>query len=196
MMLRKILVILCFSATNAMAQVNKITEKQAAAAIDYKQTGAPMPMLLLITSYDTSIQTEVKNGKKKEMNIGKGTHKPYINNDDLDNGANLFVMMFNPTCSHCEDETELLEKNISLFRKSKIVMVAAKPMKPYMPDFIRSFHINEYPAMYIGTDSTNFIDNVFLYTALPQINIYDNHRKLIKTYTGHVEIDSLKQFIE
>ncbi len=48
--------------------------------------------------------------------------------------------------------------------------------------------------MYIGTDSSGFINNVFLYQSLPQINIYSPAHKLIKTYTGEVPIDSLKQY--
>jgi hypothetical protein len=54
----------------------------------------------------------------------------------------------------------------------------------------------EYPIMYVGTDSGDFLNNVFLYSQLPQINIYDKKRKLLKTFTGEVAIDSLKKYIQ
>jgi hypothetical protein len=195
-MLYRLFVIICFlSAANAVAQGNKITEKRTDASIDYMHTGAPMPALLMITAVDTGAARQ-KEGRKKDQERDKVLRKPLISNADLDNGASLFVMMFNPTCSHCEDATRMLVKNISLFKKSKIVLLAAGPMKPYLPNFIRSFHVDEYPEIYVGTDSTNFISNVFLYSALPQINIYSGDRKLVKTFTGEVVIDSLKKYAE
>ena len=69
-------------------------------------------------------------------------------------------------------------------------------MKPYLSDFIKQVHLNEYPSIYLGTDSMGFINNAYLYQALPQINIYNSDRKLVKTYTGEVAIDSLKKYIQ
>jgi thiol-disulfide isomerase/thioredoxin len=208
-MKRKLFLLLCvISTVNAIAQVRnsppaggtspntlpagstspKITEKQAepkqaGPKIDYKTVGAPMASLILLAPKDSAL-------------VRDNHLKPYITNEDLENKANLFVMMFNPTCSHCQDETLLLEKNIALFKKSKIVLVANKGMTSYLPDFMRQFKIMDYPCMQAGIDSTNFIDNTYLYGALPQIDIFDKHRKLIKVFAGEVVIDSLEKYIQ
>jgi len=192
---------------------------------DFKQPGAPMPPLKLLAYYgtppitdttktadktETSAATgdEPKSRKKrhKKQNeadantekaiVKKEEKKKFLTNSDFDDGANLLVMMFNPTCSHCEDETELLEKNIFYFKKTKLLLIANPVMVPYLPNFAQSFHIGEYPSIYLGTDSSNFISQVFLYQALPQLNIYDGKRKLIKTFAGEVPIDSLKNYIQ
>jgi hypothetical protein len=190
-MLRKLLLLIClFGVINVFAQKNgdapvKATEKQGEPKIDYKQPGAPLPPLQILAYYDTAAQGAKKEEKKK-----------YLTNSDFDNGANLLVMMFNPTCSHCQDETEMLEKNIFYFKKSKLIMIANMVMVPYMPDFVKNFHIAEYPSFIIGFDATNFISELFLYAALPQLNIYDGDRKLIKTFSGEVSIDSLKGYIQ
>lgn len=204
--------------TNAIAQhvatqPVKTTEKQGDTQIDYKQVGAPMPPLRVILYHDTSKQKQAvselkdsdssntqrrRNKKKKKQNddINAFSHKQFITNKDLDNGANAFVMIFNPTCSHCEDETALLENNISLFNRSKFVMIATPPMQPYLGDFVHLLHVNEYPVFSVGIDSSGFLNNVFMFQALPQINIYNSDQKLIKIFTGEVSIDSLKQYIE
>ena len=123
--------------------------------------------------------------------------KPVLTNKDLDNGANLIVMMFNPTCSHCQDETVMLEKNSALFKQSKVALVASPNMQPYLGDFIKYTNADQYPSfMYLGIDSSDFIKKLFLYQSLPQINIYDKHQKLIKTYAGEVPIDSLSKYIQ
>ena len=48
----------------------------------------------------------------------------------------------------------------------------------------------------MGLDSANFINSVFLYKTLPQINIYSPERKLLKIFNGDVAIDSLKRYIQ
>ena len=187
-MLRKLQVLVCLiCATNAIAQninftPSKTTQKQDDTKIDYKQMGAPMPSLVFIPYYDS--------------NTKQTDRKQFMTNGDFDNGANLFIMMFNPTCSHCQDETMMMEKNGSLFIRSKVVLLANNVMKPYLSDFVTLTHVDQYPFMYLGIDSTDFINNLFLYQQLPQLNIYNCARKLIKTYSGEVAIDSLKKYIQ
>lgn len=215
-MFRKLLLPLCLAAVSvsASAQVGitpiKATEKQTAPETDYKLIGAPMPRLLMIACHDTSKKKAnaapvaetiepVKKSKKQKKNKHTATTpmaEGYVTDKDLDNGANLFVMMFNPTCSHCEEQTMTFEKNIELFKKTKVVLLANLAMKTYLPDFVQRLKTDNYAPFYIGLDSSGFIDKVFLYQALPQINIYDGQRKLLRTYTGDVAIDSLKQYIQ
>ncbi len=122
-MLRKLMILMClFCATNAIAQhtnstPSKNTEKKNDPNIDYKQVGAPMPWLTMIPFYDS-----ISKVKEKDR-------KGLVYDEDFNNGANLFVMMFNPTCSHCQDETKQLEKNMELFTKSKVILLANKTMK-------------------------------------------------------------------
>lgn len=167
-MLRNLLIIACLlSTTTVFAQG---THKK----VNYKSIGKPLPPLRVVTM----------NGK-------------VITNKDVDYHANLVVMLFNPTCEHCQDQTELLEKNIFLFKKSKLLMIAAPSMGPYLQNFITTYHTDQYPnTITVGLDSNHTIDNTFLYESLPQINIYNSDRKLIKIFTGNKPIDSLKRYIQ
>jgi thiol-disulfide isomerase/thioredoxin len=185
-----------FGSCHVMAQRGDITQP-AAQEIDYKLIGAPMPRLRYILCHDTATKKSA-DGNAVHSDAGNATvQKPILTNEDLDNGANLFVMMFNPTCSHCMDETILLEKNGELFKRSKIALLANPVMKAYVGDFVKNTHIDQYPSfMYLGIDSADFINKVFLYRPLPQINIYDKNRKLIKIFTGEVVIDSLSKYIQ
>jgi hypothetical protein len=49
--------------------------------------------------------------------------------------------------------------------------------------------------MYIGWDSSGLVEDMFLYQQLPQINIFDNERKLIKIFSGEVPADTIRKFI-
>lgn len=209
MLYRQLILACLMTSVSSYAQIAGITpiikntENAADAKIDYKVPGTTMPSFLLIVPGDSSWKNEAKGSSKKDVKAiakdGEGrqqTVEKHMTSKEFDNGANLFVMLFNPTCSHCEEETNMLEKNIGLFKKSKLVLMANKVMKPYMADFIKSNHTNEYAPIYVGTDSLGFIDQVFLYQALPQINIYDSDRKLLKIFSGEVSIDSLAKYIQ
>lgn len=141
--------------------------------VDYKVVGAPMPPLRLVT----------QKGKS-------------ITDKDLKNNATLFVMLFNPTCEHCEAQTETFKENIALFKKTKLVLMAGSMMLPYLDFFENAHKTAEYPKMMVGVDSSGFIDKTFLYNNLPQINIYSKDRKLERIFTGNVPMDSLAKYIE
>ena len=194
-----------FASLHAQETV-KSTQNTPLANIDYKQKDAPMPGLLFLAYHDSTGGTDKvtlnKKGKIKKHKKQSELHEQnrgsfyQVTDKELNNGANLFVMMFNPTCLHCEDATFKIEDNIKLFKKSKIVLLTGEKSKMYIPDFAQRHRIVRYPAMYIGYDSSTFIDDVFLYQTLPQLNIYNAERKLIKVYCGDVPIDTLKKFIQ
>jgi len=185
LMLRNLLILLCLCAiTPVIAQkkatpVNvqvgiRVPSKKTNSHTYYKQIGSPMPPIRVVTM----------EGKA-------------ITNHAVASNSNLVVMLFNPTCEHCQDQTELFEKNIFLFKKSKLLMIAAPSMGPYLQNFITNYHTDKYPGtIMVGLDSAGTIDNTFLYESLPQINIYNPERKLIKIFTGNKSIDSLKEYIQ
>lgn len=143
------------------------------AEVDYKSLGAPLPELQLTT----------RDGSKL-------TEKDFANN------ANLFVMLFNPTCDHCQETTTILEKNIDLFDKSKILLIAAPSMIDYLEFYNNVTRYSKYPKITVGVDSAGYIDKVFRYESLPQINVYNKKRKLIKVFSGVTQIEDLKPFID
>ncbi len=151
----------------------KALMKPTEGKVDYKHVGAPMPMLRTVSD-----------------------NKSVVTDKMVSNDANLVVMMFNPTCEHCEDMTSAIEKNIFLFKKTHVVLVAGAMMTPYLDLFRKNMKLDQYPGIKMGVDSSQFIDNTFRYEGLPQVNIYDHDRKLLKTFSGITTIDSIKAFIE
>lgn len=183
-MLRKILVITLLFSTVIAAYAQKKdkkkkkkekedTEQVADSNISYKEIGDPMPVMKLTT----------RKGKK-------------LTEKDFNKKSNLLVMMFNPTCDHCQDQTITFEKNIDLFDKTDLVLIAAPQMIDYLEFYNNVTRYFEYPKMTVAVDSSGFIDKTFHYQALPQINVYDKNRKLIKIFTGNVEIEALKPYID
>lgn len=183
-MLRKILILVVLLSTVVITYAQKKdkkkrknkknkTEQVVDSAVDFKAIGAPMPMLRLTT----------RKGDK-------------LTEKDFSYDGNLIVMMFNPTCDHCQEQTINFEKEAELFDKTKIVMVAGPQMVDYLQFYNNVTRYHKYPHITVGVDSSGFIDKAYNYGSLPQINIYDKDRKLIRQSNGSVEIEVLKPFIE
>ncbi len=204
-MLRNILVTaLLFGTINANAQQQPNgapnLPKEKILPIDYHEIGAPMPKFKLVTLDTLAKEYEGRDlkkvNKKNVKKLGYASVTRVITDADIDNAGTLIMMMFNPTCGHCEDETEILKKNIGEFNNSRLFLVANPNMKTYLPDFVRNHKTRDfYPTMTVGLDSAEFIKEIFQYGSLPQINIYSRERKLLKSFNGEVPLDSLKMYM-
>lgn len=152
---------------------NKSTSNVESKSINYQEIGAPLPEIKFFS----------KEGK-------------YLTQKDLESEGNLLIMLFNPTCDHCEDQTILFRDNIFLFKKTKIVLVAGSMMKEHLEYFSNNTKISSYPSIQLSVDSCNYIEKVFQYKTLPQLNFYDKNRKLTRIFSGSTPLDSLKQYID
>lgn len=195
--MRKLLIIMLLSGTLPALAQNKYEPYYKASSYpkpipedkdktNYRDYGAILPIFRVVTLPERSLDTPA------------GPEKPArdIVNADVQNDANLFLFLFNPTCGHCEEMTKLLEQNINLFHKSRLLMVAAQHMGEYLVFFEKGLKTNEYPQMTVGIDSSHLVDRTFMYMALPQINIYNKDRVLIKRFSGETSIDSLRKYIQ
>lgn len=201
-MIRKLLIIACLlcsvdisaqSRYELQYDENKMPEKPGKyeGKTSYKQPGDPMPPFKVITLPWVEIFNDGGKEKVREISPMKT-----ITNADLPKDKYTIIMLFNPTCGHCEEQTEQFEKNIGLFKNVQLLFIAAPIMGPYLGNYATKYHLNEYPQIWCGLDYDNFIDKAFLYYALPQLCIYDKNQKLIKNMSGGTPIDSLKQYIQ
>ncbi|RYE21430.1 MAG: redoxin domain-containing protein [Sphingobacteriales bacterium] len=181
-MLRKLLIITCLSTTVLVAYADKKNKSKNETAqkegvddtsTNHKVLGSPMPRIYATTAKNEKITTK-----------------------DMANDANLFVMLFNPTCEHCQDETRLIMSNMDKFQKSKVLLLATDNMMSYLSFFDATTGVNKEPRIKVAIDSANFVNKTFTYDGLPQINIYNKERVLIKQFHGDQPMDSLARFIE
>lgn len=141
--------------------------------INYKAIGAPMPPLRMITDSGD-----------------------IITGNTLQHQGNTLIMLFNPTCEHCMETARAIIKHLPDFSKTRLLLLAMPEMKTYLSFFDAMTKVTKYPEITMGVDSANSFNKMSNYGLLPQINIYDNNRKLIKVFNGDTPIDSLIQYAE
>lgn len=171
---------MCLTSTITIAFAQKKKKKTgneeqstAVATVDYKEIGSPMPNIRLVT-------------KKMEV----------VTDKDLKHDGPTFVMVFNPTCDHCIQTTQILKRNAGLFKNTKVLLMATPNQIDNLQYFEDITEYPKYPLLQVGVDSAGYIDRTFNYASIPQINIYDKKHKLIRTFNGEPKIDSLKLYIE
>lgn len=184
-MQRKLLIILCLmgSVLITFAQKKKKNKDSDVApkvdtTIDYKLEGSPMPPIKAVRLY------------------GKNGGGELYTTKDILAKKNVLVMMYNPTCGHCQEETILFKSNLDAFKNTEVILMADSVMKEYIDFFNSSTKVFDTPELIMLLDHYGFINRTFTYKALPQINIYNKDRKLVKIFTGDTPIDSLKPYIQ
>jgi hypothetical protein len=141
--------------------------------VDYKSIGSPLPKMRVVTA-------------KKEI----------LTEKELVNDANLVVMLFNPTCDHCQSVTAYLMNNIDKFKKSNIVLMATPNMVgSWLKTFDDFTHVYTVPKIKVGVDSADFITKTYNYVGLPQINVYRD-AKLLKQFNFEAAGDSVLKYVE
>lgn len=133
-------------------------------------------------------------GSLPELKMATEGTKVFTNKDLKTNG-HLFLVVFNPTCSHCIKMTKLFCKNADLFADSKVIFMAKDNMKSYLPDYEKKTGIKKHPEFILGVDQSFAIDKLANYGLLPMINVYDKQQKLVRTFNGDIPLDTLKQYI-
>lgn len=155
----------------ALCSIVFAQEKTDPVLDDYKIAGSPLPAMRMVDS----------------------TRKVY-NERSFDSKHNLFLFLFNPTCGHCINMAKLIGENAKEFKKNEIVFMAGPQMMSYLGSFYQATKIGNHPEIKVGIDSAYVIEKIYTYQSLPQLNIYDKGRKLIKTFQGDIPLDTLKAY--
>jgi thiol-disulfide isomerase/thioredoxin len=123
------------------------------------------------------------------------TTKQEYTEKDFNDKNHFFMFLFNPTCGHCIQMAKLVGDHIKEFKKNQVLFLAGPAMLPYMPSFYQASGIGKYPQVKVGIDSAGTVDRLYNYKTLPQINIYDAKRRLVKIFYGDTPLDSLRKYI-
>lgn len=167
-MLRKILAL-----SAALLCLNTVTpaQQKEEARLSYKEIGSVLPPMRVI-----------------------GRDSVEHTAEDYKNKHNFFLFLFNPTCGHCIRMGLVMGENENAFKNNNVLFLAGPQMMSYLKSFYEQSKLGEHPVIKVGIDSAQTLDRLYSYKMLPQINIYDKNRILIKTFYGDTPLDSLQKY--
>jgi len=118
--------------------------------------------------------------------------KTYFTKDKLPKKKPVLLMIFNPTCEHCQHETEELTKNIDKFKNVTIVMATTYPYDSLM-SFRERYHLAQYNNIIVGRDENYFLITYYMLHSMPFLAFYDKKLDLISVFDGSMPIDKVAE---
>jgi hypothetical protein len=109
----------------------------------------------------------------------------------IDPNKSAVLMLFNPNCEHCMDETKAILANLHLFPNTQFVLIAGDQTFPYFPNFIRVTGFKKNPQVVLGVDLDYITPTIFAYEGIPQIMIYGKDKKLIDVLYKDVPVQKI-----
>src|SRR5690606_34041521 len=104
-----------------------------------------------------------------------------------------FLVIFNPTCTHCIASAKLFRENALAFDHARIFYLAGEGMLPYLDAFYQETGLQKDGPVKVGVDNSRITYELLLYQNLPQINVYDEDGELIDQVTGESPLAEVLQ---
>ena len=126
-----------------------------------------------------TIQSE--NNKKRELipDIDFITaQRKEMTTADLVKGQPVLMVLFNPSCGHCQKLLEQIRDNISLFKNINIVFLTGKPLKEVLPNYVVNVKVDKMKEIMVVSDKEDITIKIFEYFGIPQIMLYNKEHKL------------------
>jgi peroxiredoxin len=156
--------------------------------------------LLIALLFATKLVTAQTNLYDTALLV-KGTNLPIFNIISTDssvtstaqipNEKNVVVVLFNPTCGHCQTVGKQINDSIALFTNTHFVFVAGLPTMFNLPEFIDYTKIKNANNIFLGADYSNITPKLFAYNGIPQIMVYDADKKLKQIFYKEIAMRDL-----
>ncbi len=101
---------------------------------------------------------------------------------DLVQGQPVLLVLFNPSCGHCQKLLEQIRDNIAIFDKINIVFLTGKPLKEVLPNYVKNVKVDKMKEIMVVSDNSDITLKIFEYYGIPQIMLYNKDHKLEYMY--------------
>jgi len=115
--------------------------------------------------------------------------------DMLKKNKATIVMLFSPTCEHCQHEVKEMLKNKTAFKNVQIVMSTLSSISE-MNQFYKDYHLDQLPDVTIGKDVRYILPPFYQLHNFPFLAFYDRKKQLVSVFEGSMPMDKLKVELE
>ncbi len=114
---------------------------------------------------------------------------------DLPKKAAIMLMLFNPECEHCKQETEDLISKIDRFKNIQVVM-ATNTTFSRMLAFRETYQLAKYKNIIVAQDTHYFLPTFYMIRNLPFLAFYNRKKGLISVFEGTLPMEKVLQEFE
>lgn len=114
---------------------------------------------------------------------------------DIIEDKNYVIFLFNPSCYHCVEMTDMLLKHADELSETTILFIATQDALEMLPQFMRDVNYKESPNLIIGVDDSDIVRKLYNSGMLPQLMFYNSQHQLIKIYNGDMTWEEFSQHL-
>ena len=100
------------------------------------------------------------------------------------------VIIFSPTCSHCQHQAEEITSHISEFKNVNFVFSTTYDVKD-MKQYISDYGLDKFPNISVGYDKGYVMGSFYKIQSLPGIFVYDKKGKFVTSFETNVKAQTL-----
>lgn len=102
----------------------------------------------------------------------------------------VLLIVFNPTCEHCQAEAREIKANIEKLKDVTILMIASVQLKD-IQDFSVQYGMSDLENVHFAYTSPLYGYQFFGGIQLPHLRLYDHELKMIKSFSGSTSVDHI-----
>jgi thiol-disulfide isomerase/thioredoxin len=136
-------------------------------------------------------ETTNKPGTAFKNFICLSLNKKVFNTADIPANKNIILMMFNPTCEHCVEQTKLFIEREKEFPNTFFLFMTGDQMEDYAADYLKQSGFENKENWILGFDINKATNGLFAYKALPQIMIYSQDKILLDVFYKDTPINKI-----
>ena len=145
-------------------------------------------------SMSDTVSAYIRSGLIPSFTTYKAPDSTAFTKQDVRKGKPVLLMIFSPDCSHCQNVTKEIIKNIEHFKKAQIIMITWLPYSD-MSAFYKDYKIANYPEITMAWDSKYFFLPYYNVRNYPKLIVYDKKGKYVKEFHGDVNIEDVWQTV-
>lgn len=132
----------------------------------------------------------INEGTIPEFSVVTAPDSTIFTRKDLKKDKPLLIMIFSPDCSHCQHETQVIEKNMEHFKDAQILMVTWLPYNTLVP-FSEAYNTGKYQNIILAHDPHDFFYGYFEMHQYPKVIVYNKKGEYVSDYEGTFEIENV-----
>ncbi|MBI3140177.1 MAG: redoxin domain-containing protein [Sphingobacteriales bacterium] len=114
----------------------------------------------------------------------------YFTKKDLPENKAVLLMLFSPSCSHCQEETREILNHIAEFKNVHIVMATPMPFDSMLV-FREKYKLADYKNITVAQDNKVMMPTYFMIGNLPFLAFYNRKKLLLDTFEGSMPIEKV-----
>jgi len=122
------------------------------------------------------------------------TDSTWFNKEALPENKPVIIIYFSPECSHCQLTAHEFEEKRDKFKNVFFVWVSYLSM-PQIKSFAEEYKLLDAKNIRVGRDTKYFIPPYYHLKYTPFIAVYGKDGKLIQTYDGGTEPDTIVKLL-